>query len=225
MKREIPLFITFFVGVLLIIAVFIPPIENIEKTFTLFFDIIAVFAFFLGGGNLIRVHVRKLGDRKQDWMYSLVTLGGFALMLYAGLFKIGNDGGIAASVTAEGSWFQEIFNYVINPLQSTMYSLLAFFVASASYRAFRAKNKEATILLIAAFIILLGRTPFGMMLTGWIPDSFSIFQIPNLAIWIMNSANLAGQRAIMIGIGLGVVSMSLRLILGVERTYLGEEGK
>ena len=225
MKREIPLFITFFVGVLLIIAVFIPPIENIEKTFTLFFDIIAVFAFFLGGGNLIRVHVRKLGDRKQDWMYSLVTLGGFALMLYAGLFKIGNDGGIAASVTAEGSWFQEIFNYVINPLQSTMYALLAFFVASASYRAFRAKNKEATILLIAAFIILLGRTPFGMMLTGWIPDSFSIFQIPNLAIWIMNSANLAGQRAIMIGIGLGVVSMSLRLILGVERTYLGEEGK
>ncbi|MEA1979422.1 MAG: hypothetical protein U9N54_00410 [candidate division Zixibacteria bacterium] len=225
MKREIPLFITFFVGTLLIIAVFIPPIENIEKTFTLFFDIIAVFAFFLGGGNLIRVHVHKLVNGKKDWVYSLVTLGGFALMLIAGLFKIGNDGGIAASVTAEGSWFQEIFNYVINPLQSTMYALLAFFVASASYRAFRAKNKEATILLIAAFIILLGRTPFGMMLTGWIPDSFSIFQIPNLAIWIMNSANLAGQRAIMIGIGLGVVSMSLRLILGVERTYLGEEGK
>ena len=225
MKRQIPLFITFFVGTLLIIAVFIPPIENIEKTFTLFFDIIAVFAFFLGGGNLIRVHVRKLSNRKKDWVYSLVTLGGFVLMLIAGLFKIGNDGGIAATVTAEGSWFQEIFNYVINPLQSTMYALLAFFVASASYRAFRAKNKEATILLIAAFIILLGRTPFGMVLTGWIPDSFSIFQIPNLAIWIMNSANLAGQRAIMIGIGLGVVSMSLRLILGVERTYLGEEGK
>jgi hypothetical protein len=102
-----------------------------------------------------------------------------------------------------------------------MYSLLAFFVASASYRAFRAKNREATLLLIAAFIILLGRTPFGMMVTGWIPDSVSILQIPNLAIWIMNSPNLAGQRAIMIGIGLGVVSMSLRLILGIERSYLG----
>ena len=102
-----------------------------------------------------------------------------------------------------------------------MYSFLAFFVASASYRAFRAKNREATLLLIAAFIILLGRTPFGMMVTGWIPDSASLLQIPNLAIWIMNSPNLAGQRAIMIGIGLGVVSMSLRLILGIERSYLG----
>jgi hypothetical protein len=77
--------------------------------------------------------------------------------------------------------------------------------------------------LIGAFIILLGRTPFGMMLTSWVPDQFSILQIPNLAIWIMNSPNLAGQRAIMIGIGLGVVSMSIRILLGIERSYLGEE--
>ena len=76
---------------------------------------------------------------------------------------------------------------------------------------------------IAAFIILLGRTPFGLMVTSWVPESLSVLQIPNLAIWIMNSPNLAGQRAIIIGIGLGVVSMSLRLILGVERTYLGDD--
>ncbi len=197
--------------------------ETLGEDFTLFFDIIAVFAFFLGGGNLVRVHVTKLMKRKPDWGFSIVTLVGFAFILAAGLFKIGNPGDIASSVTAEGSWFQESFNYILNPLQSTMYALLAFFVASASYRAFRAKNREATILLVAAFIILLGRTPFGMALTAWIPESFSIFQIPNLAIWIMNSPNLAGQRAIMIGIGLGVVSMSLRLILGIERTYLGDD--
>jgi len=216
--------ITFFVGTLLILSVFIPPMESLGENFTLFFDIIAVFAFFLGGGNLMRIHLKKLVRRKRDWQFSIVTLFGFGFMLTIGLLKIGNPGGIAASVTAEGSWFQEMFNYVINPLQSTMYALLAFFVASASYRAFRAKNREATILLVAAFIILLGRTPFGMMVTAWIPDSFSIMQIPNLAIWVMNSPNLAGQRAIIIGIGLGVVSMSLRLILGIERTYLGDDG-
>ncbi|HPI32931.1 MAG TPA: hypothetical protein PLR32_06415, partial [candidate division Zixibacteria bacterium] len=105
----------------------------------------------------------------------------------------------------------------------TMYSLLAFFVASASYRAFRAKNREATILLVAATIILIGRTPFGMYLTSWMPESLSVLEIPNLAMWIMNAPNLAGQRAIMIGIGLGVVAMSLRIILGIERSYLGEE--
>ena len=116
-----------------------------------------------------------------------------------------------------------MFNVVFVPLASTMYALLAFFVASASYRAFRAKNRESTILLLAAFVILLGQTPFGNILTAWVPDSFSILQVPNLAVWIMSSPNLAGQRAILIGIGLGVVSMSLRLILGVERSYLGDD--
>ncbi len=223
MKRQIPLLITFFVGTLLILSVFIPPMESLGENFTLFFDIIAVFAFFLGGGNLLRVHFKKLSNKKTDWQYSIVTICGFFLMLVAGLFKIGNPGDIASSVTAEGSLFQTIYANVFVPLGSTMYALLGFFVASASYRAFRAKNREATILLVAAFIILLGRTPFGTMLTAWIPDSLSIAHIPNLAVWIMNSFNLAGQRAIMIGIGLGVVSMSLRLILGVERTYLGDD--
>lgn len=224
MRREIPLFITIFVGTLLIFSVFIPPLESAGENFTLFFDIIAVFAFFLGGGNLMRIHIKKVAARKRDWVFSIVTIGGFLFMLAAGMFKIGNPGDIATAVTTEGSLFQEAYRAVFVPLGATMYALLAFFVASASYRAFRAKNREATILLVAAFIILLGSTPFGALLTMWVPDSLSIFQIPNLAVWIMSSPNLAGQRAIIIGIGLGVVSMSLRLILGVERTYLGEDG-
>lgn len=215
--------ITFFVGTLLIVSVFLPPLQTLGENFTLFFDIVAVFAFFLGGGNLLRVHIGKLVNKKHDWQYSIVTITGFAIMLFVGLFKIGNPGDIASALTTEGSVFQTVYETIFVPAGSTMYALLAFFVASASYRAFRAKNVQATILLVAAFVILLGRTPFGMMLTSWIPDEYSILQIPNLAVWIMNSPNLAGQRAIMVGIGLGVVSISLRLILGIERTYLGDD--
>ena len=172
MRREIPLAITIFVGFLLIFSVFFPPLENVGENFTLFFDIIAVFAFFLGGGNLVRVHINKLIKKKRDWGFSIVTLVAFAAMLAAGLFKIGNPGDISSSVTAEGSLFAVIYLNVFVPLGATMYALLAFFVASASYRAFRAKNREATILLAAAFVILLGSTPLGTMLTAWIPERF-----------------------------------------------------
>jgi hypothetical protein len=223
MRREIPLGITIFVGFLAIVSFFSPPLEGLGEDFTLFFDIIAVFAFFLGGGNLVRLHLTKLIKKKGDWGFSIVTLVGFFVMLTAGLFKIGNPGDISTSVTAEGSLFATLYYNVHLPLSSTMYALLAFFVASASYRAFRAKNREATVLLVASFVILLGSTPFGQLVTAWMPDGLDILKIPNLAVWVLSSPNLAGQRAIMIGIGLGVVSMSLRLILGIERTYLGED--
>ena len=227
MKRKLPVIITGIVGAVLVISVFIPhnPFGRLGEDFSVFFDIIAVFAFILGGGNLLRIHGDKIYRKAKDWQFSTVTVIGFIITLIAGAFKIGNPGGIRGDVTAPGSLFTNIYDFVFTPLQATMFSILAFFVASAAYRAFRAKNKEATILLVTAFIILLGRTPAGNYVTGWLPQSLNFLHIPVLANWIMAIPNLAGQRAIMIGISLGVVSMSLRVILGIERSYIGAEGE
>jgi hypothetical protein len=227
MKRQIPLIITTVVGIVLVVSVFIPhdPFGRLGEDFSVFFDIIAVFAFILGGGNLIRIHGDRIYRRAKNWQYSIVTLLGFGITLIAGAFKIGNPDGIRGDVAAPGSMFTLIYDNMFTPLQATMFSILAFFVASASYRAFRAKNREATILLITAFIILLGRTPVGHYITFWLPSWLDFFHVPQLAQWIMSIPNLAGQRAIMIGISLGVVSMSLRLILGIERGYMGSEEK
>lgn len=224
MQRQVPVLITTVVGFVLIFAFFIPhhPFDALGEDVTVFFDIVAVFAFILGGGNLLRMHGNHIYTRHKDRLYSAVTVGAFLLMLSAGLFKIGQTDWCGA-VDKPGAWFNNIYTATFDPLQSTMYALLAFFVASASFRAFRAKNREATILLVAAFIVLLGRTPAGDWATSWLPDSLSFFKVSNLANWIMSVPNLAGQRAIVIGIALGVVSLSLRVILGVERSHLGTD--
>jgi len=225
MKRTVPLLITLIVGTVLVLADFIPhePIGGLGDDFSLYFDIVAVFAFLLGGGNLVRVHVNKIYRKRNDWIFSIVTLVGFSAMLAAGLFKIGNPGQMQGDIAAPGSLFNDLYMYIFTPMQASMFSLLAFFVGSASYRAFRAKNLESTILLLASFVILTGRTPFGLWLTGGLEGGLAWLQLPSLANWIMDVPNLAGQRAIMIGIALGVISMSLRVILGVERTYLGQD--
>lgn len=230
-KKKIPLAIAFITGTIYIVSKFVPnlpiaheyPMSQVREDFAVWFDIIAAFAFILGGGNLLFRHLSKMSKRSQGWGYSVICVISFIAMLVIGLFKIGNPDGWSGDITNPDSPFGYMYNYVFAPLSSTMFSLLAFFIASAAFRAFRAKNKEATILLVSAFIILLGRTFVGTMATEWLPEWLDFLKIPNLFNWLLNVPNTAGQRAIMIGIALGVVSTSLKLILGVESSYLGKE--
>jgi hypothetical protein len=114
-----------------------------------------------------------------------------------------------------------LYEYVFKPLQATTFAMLAFYVASAAFRAFRAKNIEAILLLGTAFVILLGRTFAGVILTAWLPEWLSGLKLENLTVYIMQVFNTAGNRAIMIGIALGIASTSLKVLLGVDRSYLG----
>ncbi len=129
-------------------------------------------------------------------------------------------------------WF--MVQYAFQPLQQTTFALLAFYVASAAFRAFRARNFESVLLLATAFLILLGRTYLGTVLSAGLADPsrppeglweqfLSFFYIPNLTGWLMAVLNNAGNRAIMIGIALGVASTSLKVLLGIDRSYLGSE--
>jgi hypothetical protein len=107
-----------------------------------------------------------------------------------------------------------LFNKVFSPLQSTMFSLLAFYVASAAFRAFRARSVEASLLLGAGVIVLLGAVPIGDQLTAGYAGEFKSF--------LMNYVLKAAERAIVIGMALGVLATGLRIVLGLERGYLSE---
>jgi hypothetical protein len=230
-KVAIPVFITALVGAILVAAIFIPaePFATLDENFSTYFNIVAAFAFILGGGNLLRTNLVKMSRPSTgrhgggERFFAGVTVAGFLFTLVVGALKLKLDLSIDASgaFDADGTWFRFIRRSTFDPLQSTMFSLLAFFVASASYRAFRARTKEATLLLLAAFIILLGRTPLGHVATAWIPESVAWLRVENLSNWVMSIPNLAGQRAILIGIALGIISTSLKLILGLERSHLG----
>jgi len=184
---------------------------------SVWFSVLAVFAFILGGANLMRTHWRKIRERTRDWRYSLVTLVSFVVVLVVGLAKMGGPPGLQGNVAAPDGWLTAIFETVLSPLHATLYALLAFYIASASFRTFRARNLEATILLVSALIVILGRIPFGATLTAWLPEPFAFLRMEDLSLWILKVPNTAGQRAIMIGIALGVVAMAMRLILGVEK--------
>ena len=262
---------------------------------TQWYDIIASFAIFLGALNLLKLQFLKVLKRQSGWQYSVVAIASFFFAFTIGFFMKGAffvgeevyftqgaaeqailaSGSVetvkavewGAHISTEGGLFKWMFDNIFTPLSATMFALLAFYVASASYRAFRARNFEATLLLLAGIIIMLGRVPVGSLITPWMvmyllvfvgtifmanyfkdrkiifgsfvigllgvtalgismdwnPTEPAIFFLPSLQEWIYTVPNLAGARAIMIGIGLGIIVTSLRYIFGLEKSYIGDQ--
>ncbi len=227
MKRTIPLFITAIAGIILIVSYFIPPAQGWGEEVAVWFDILAAIAFILGGGNLLKTQLQKVSDKRPGWGFAGVTVIAFLATLTVGLLKLGvppspqyPHHAWSGEFNAEGSAFWWFYEYAFKPLTSTVFAMLAFYVASAAFRAFRAKNIEALLLLGTAFIILLGRTYAGVWLTESLPEE-SPFRIENIAETIRTLFTTTGTRAIMIGVALGIASTSLKIILGIDRSYLG----
>ncbi|MEO0184192.1 MAG: hypothetical protein ABIL20_00110 [candidate division WOR-3 bacterium] len=203
MKTIIPLIIVFCCGFYMLITFFIPAkfAQDSSQLLQLWYQGVAAFFVFIGIFNLIRINVDKIQRKLRDWQYSIVLLSFLGIMLGTG-FVGGRDSRV----------FLYFFENFQVPLGATMFSLLAFFVASASFRAFRAKTPEATMLLVAAVIVMVGRIPIG----------YSIWhKFPDLVEWIMQVPNTAAKRGILFGIDLGLISMALRVLLGIERSYMG----
>tara|TARA_B110000116_G_scaffold6270_1_gene5491 strand:- start:3740 stop:4564 length:825 start_codon:yes stop_codon:yes gene_type:complete len=271
-KRQIPILIVTLIGSITLFGWFIdqPDIQEfVSDDATQWFDVLASFAIILGALNLIKLQIQKILYQKPGWIYSLIAVFGFVFAIVAGFFIKGVDDSVAqwgAHVTTEGTLFKWMFDYMFSPMSATMFSLLAFFVASASYRAFRIRNFEATLLLVSGIIIMIGRVPIGSVISSWFImyllvlsagvyvnswkkdmattftfvavgiaivtiagfmsdwpiDKPGIFYLPAIQEWIYYYPNVAGARSIMIGIGLGIFATSMRYILGIERSYIGE---
>ena len=216
-KRQFPILITAFVALVMIAAYFVPKpgFADSRDNLQQWFLIVVTFTMVLGLLNLLLVSYRKaVRGAKKDRIYHWVTIISLLGTIFAGFLR----GGINSPS------FDYIFEYVYIPLSATIFSLLAFYVASAAFRAFRAKSAMATILLITAFIVMLGRVPLGEWLTGWAQGHwYKFLYIPTLTDWIMEVMNMAGQRAVLIGAALGLIATGIKIILGIERSYLGGE--
>lgn len=215
MKREIPLFVTATIGLFMILSFFVPhqlvsvPADFLQQCAI----IIVAFGIVLGGANLLRVNLEAVSRRQPGWPYKLVLIAGLVVTVALGLIE-GRD------FQAAGTRSTWIYDQVYSSMSSAMFALLAFFIASAAFRAFRIRTVEAGLLAAAAFIVMMGRVPLGGVLTAGLPREL---RVETVAQWILDVPQNAANRAILIGAALGVMATGLRVILGIERSYLSGE--
>lgn len=203
MRRQIPLILCFVFGVVMILTQFSPHSfsQGIYEEVLSWALIIFPFMLVLGTVTLVQTHVTRIRRRTEHWRYSFVVFAGIFLMVSVGI-----------PFGPQHPVFEWLFNNVQVPMDATMFSLLAFFIASAAYRAFRARTFAASLLLITALIVMMGNVPVGDLFWSGTSDTKQ---------WILDNPNLSARRGIILGVSLGAISQSIRILLGIERSYLG----
>ena len=209
MKREVPLLITAVIGLFMILSFFVPhqalsvPADYLQACAV----ILVAFGYVLGGANALRVNFESISRRQSGWGYKIVLVVALLTTLIIGAIE-------GPGFLNEGMRSKWIYDWIYSPMSSTMFALLAFFIASAAFRAFRVRTVE----------VMLGRVPLGDLLTDWafqiIPGGVHLSTVQQ---WIMDVPQNTAKRAILIGAALGVMSTGLRVILGIERSYLSGE--
>ena len=202
MRTRLPLMLASAMVVLMALTVFSPRLNDIYGSrVNRGLQILSGFAMLPAVVGLARLHAARIARKHSTAVYSAVTL--VALLATVGI-------GVGEG-SLSGPAFRWLYGNMYSPLQKTVFSFLAFFIASAAYRAFRARTLETALLTAAAVIVLLGNAvislpgPGGASAEGW------LLSVPAMAM----------QRGIGIGLALGIVALSARILMGLERSFVG----
>jgi len=218
MRTTVPVLVAFITGLLFVVSFFFAEdtwIGGISQELRVWVTSVGGFTLLLGVVSIVRVNWTAVTRRREGWVYRLFTLVSvFAMALPSVLPSSWSP----LFGRAEGSIYDWLFLYLDSPMMATMFAMLAFFIASAAYRAFRARSAESIILLLTAIMVMLWRVPMGEAFLNLFPGDIPTW----LNTYVMNGVNMSVQRGILVGAALGAASMSLRIILGIERTYMGK---
>ncbi len=221
-RRHIPQLIVSIIIILMVIFYFFyidktvsSQMSTADKALSDWAVIITGFALIVGGVDILRYHmiqIRKQGIKQAP--FSAVTISLEIIMVILALIGlylsyVAPYLGITITTQPQFKW---MYTYLYAPSDAAMYSILVFYIASASYRAFIARNPMAMLLLITAVIVMLGNTTIGGVI--W-PGFLSLRD------WIMTVPNTAAFRPITMGAGFGVILLGLRLLVWREVSWMG----
>jgi hypothetical protein len=195
-----------------------------------FYNILAGFLLGLGVYSILRIHVRKFIKQQQDWFFSGVLLFSMLLMIIFGYWDwINHLDPAKASLWDDVNlypWnnkvYDLLFEGLLQQMDAAMFSIIAFYILSAAYRAFRVRSVEATILLATALVVMLSL--MGAVAYVWdqgvLGNAHGIltsFRLKDVSDWLSATLQTPSLRAIDFGVGIGALAMGMRLWLSLER--------
>ena len=166
--------------------------------------IVAAMAVLVGVTNLIFVHMDKIRKGEKNSIYGVLLIVSLLFTFGVGLFFGPNSQFIRIAIDA-----------IIVPVEASLMAILAVTLVYATIRLLRRRADVMTIIFLVIAIlslVLAMPTPFDPALTD--PIVFPILGFIRLF-------SDGGARGLLIGIALGALLTSLRVLFGIDRPYGG----
>ncbi len=175
--------------------------------------VLTALALLLGLVGVVGNHIKRIQQRSPDWPYSIILLVSMVSVILLGIVGVPDFSTMPPRVEAQSLAEEPIrvfFRTFYEPLASSLLALLAFFSLSAMLRAIRQRNREGIVIVVVAILVLV----------------FQFAPLANLPLitatvnWINDYLVLAGARALLIGVAIGTLVASMRVLLGFDQPYL-----
>ena len=200
-RRWFPLLIALLSGVI-VIATYVQP-NAFSDGLLQIVALLVTGGLLLGILNVLNTHRRRISARAQDWPYSIVLIVALLMTFILGLLP---SVGVPVLATVTG----EVLRYVYQPLAGSLLALLTFFALRAAWRALQVRPGEASVILGVAVLFLLASGPWAALLPG----------LRETLDWIEAYPVLGVARGLLLGVGIGALVASTRLLLGFDQPYL-----
>jgi hypothetical protein len=203
MKKILLALVSLSSGLLLILGLFFPGtiLDRIRLYILDWAIIIGAIALGIAIINLFSVHWNKVfSNEKRDYGSPFFIVGFITVVLIGILLGPNNQ------------FFVNLTSNTIISVESSLLAVLALTLSLACFRFFtRKQNLLAIVFGISTVIFLL-------LFSGILSLGENIPYIKTL-INALNSLPVAGSTGILIGISLGAILTSLRILLGFDRPY------
>lgn len=168
-------------------------------------SLLAAFALLFGVLNLLYVHIIRFF--KKSNIYSLFLA--ISLLTVLGLAYTEHIGLTPQAVNS-------VFNWVQSPLEAALGSLLAFFLLFAGFQLMKRRRSVWSLIFILTAVFLLFSN--ALLATDLLPENV-VSIVEQIQDVIQNVIVLSGVRGLLLGVALGTILLSIRILLGVERPY------
>ena len=189
---------------LIVLLGYLYPLEMLTQVRIMLTDwavIIAGMAMLVGVANLAFVQLEKIRSRQPNGIYGLLLI--VSLLVTFGLGLVFGP---------ENQYVRLTVDAIIVPVEASLMAILAVTLVYASIRLLRRRTDVMTVIFLVVsvmFLIAVMPTPFGP-----VPGDWLILQFGGMF-------SSGGARGLLIGIALGTLLTSLRVLFGIDRPYGG----